>query len=251
MAYLPGKPTLQWTNFDPTGLLEELKRDKFQVDSWEEMLNKAEVGHGYMDRPCLNPLDSDCPPTAPNKNSSKPLDVALVLSGGCYGLSRKYMHWQEELIIGGTVKNTSGKLFSAQALQTMFQLMTPKQMFEHFKGNEEVHNMNWNEDKAAAILEAWQRTYVQAVHQSVPQNSTQKVLPFTTTNTGRYSQVILRRERHQSCQWVLANACLCLFNHAEVGLCQVSGCRGAGWSFAHCTFSGCRIGPVFIDWDFL
>lgn len=40
----------------------------------------------------------------------QPLDVALVLSGGCYGLSRKYMHWQEELIIGGTVKNTSGKL---------------------------------------------------------------------------------------------------------------------------------------------
>lgn len=50
---------------------------------------------------------------------------------------------------------------SAQALQTMFQLMTPKQMYEHFKGNDEVHNMNWNEDKAAAILEAWQRTYVQ------------------------------------------------------------------------------------------
>ncbi|XP_077330932.1 protein patched homolog 1 isoform X1 [Lithobates pipiens] len=181
IAYLPGKPALQWTNFDPTALLEEVKRAHFQVDIWEEMLNKAEVGHGYMDRPCLNPFDSDCPPTAPNKNSSKPLDVALVLSGGCYGLSRKYMHWQEELIIGGTVKNTSRKLISAQALQTMFQLMTPKQMYEHFKGHEDIHNINWNEDKAAAILEAWQRTYVQAVHQSVPQNSTQKVLPFTTT----------------------------------------------------------------------
>ncbi|PIO16172.1 hypothetical protein AB205_0016170, partial [Aquarana catesbeiana] len=51
----------------------------------------------------------------------------------------------------------------------MFQLMTPKQMYEHFKGHEDIHNINWNEDKAAAILEAWQRTYVQ------------KVLPFTTT----------------------------------------------------------------------
>ncbi|XP_068093468.1 protein patched homolog 1 isoform X2 [Hyperolius riggenbachi] len=180
MAYLPGKP-LQWTNFDPMDLLEELKRENFQVDSWEEMLNKAEVGHGYTNRPCLNPLDSDCPPTAPNKNSTKPPDIALVLSGGCYGLSRKYMHWQEELIIGGTVKNTSGKLISAQALQTMFQLMTPKQMYEHFKVYDDVSKINWNEDKAAAILEAWQRTYVQVVHQSVPQNSTQKVLPFTTT----------------------------------------------------------------------
>lgn len=50
---------------------------------------------------------------------------------------------------------------SAQALQTMFQLMTPKQMYEHFKGYEDVSHINWNEDKAAAILEAWQRTYVE------------------------------------------------------------------------------------------
>ncbi|XP_034955500.1 protein patched homolog 1 isoform X2 [Zootoca vivipara] len=180
-AYLPGKPHLQWTNFDPLEFLEELKKINSQVDTWEEMLSKADVGHGYMDRPCLNPEDPDCPITAPNKNSTKPLDVALVLSGGCYGLSKKYMHWQEELIIGGTVKNGTGKLVSAQALQTMFQLMTPKQMYEHFKGYEYVSHINWNEDKAAAILEAWQRMYVEIVHQSVAQNSTQKVLSFTTT----------------------------------------------------------------------
>ncbi|NXM56277.1 PTC1 protein, partial [Illadopsis cleaveri] len=180
-AYLLGKPPLQWINFDPLEFLKELKKINYQVESWEEMLKKAEVGHGYMDRPCLNPADPDCPITAPNKNSTKPLDIALVLSGGCYGLSRKYMHWQEELIIGGTVKNSSGKLISAQALQTMFQLMTPKQMYEHFKGHEYVSHINWNEDKAAAILEAWQRMYVEVVHQSVAQNSTQKVLSFTTT----------------------------------------------------------------------
>lgn len=48
---------------------------------------------------------------------------------------------------------------SAQALQTMFQLMTPKQMYEHLKGYDEVSHINWNEDKAAAVLEAWQRRY--------------------------------------------------------------------------------------------
>lgn len=52
-------------------------------------------------------------------------------------------------------------LCSAQALQTMFQLMTPKQMFEHFRGYEEVSHINWNEEKAAAILEAWQRRYAE------------------------------------------------------------------------------------------
>lgn len=52
-------------------------------------------------------------------------------------------------------------LSSAQALQTMFQLMTPKQMFEHFRGYEEVSHINWNEEKAAAILEEWQRRYAE------------------------------------------------------------------------------------------
>uniref|UniRef100_A0A3Q3W1F5 SSD domain-containing protein n=1 Tax=Mola mola TaxID=94237 RepID=A0A3Q3W1F5_MOLML len=181
MVYLPGKEPLQWTNFDPKEFLEDLQRANIRVEGFEDMLEKADVGHGYMDRPCLNPTDPDCPLTAPNKNSTKPFDVARVLSGGCHGLSRKYMHWQEELIIGGTTKNGSGPLLSAQALQTMFQLMTPKQMVEHFRGYKDVSHINWNEEKAAAILEAWQRRYAEAVLQSVASNSSQKVLTFTTT----------------------------------------------------------------------
>ncbi|CAG5924001.1 unnamed protein product [Menidia menidia] len=179
--YNRGKDPLQWTNFDPKEFLEDLRRANIAVESFEDMLEKADVGHGYMDRPCLNPADPDCPLTAPNKNSTKPFDVARALSGGCHGLSRKYMHWQEELIVGGTTKNGSGPLLSAQALQTMFQLMTPKQMFEHFRGYIEVSQINWNVDKAAAILEAWQRRYSEAVLQSVAANSSQKVLSFTTT----------------------------------------------------------------------
>lgn len=181
MVYLPGKDPLQWINFDPKEFLEDLRRANFPVEGFEDMLEKADVGHGYMDRPCLNPADPDCPITAPNKNSTKPFDVAQALSGGCHGLSRKYMHWQEELIVGGPTKNGSGPLLSAQALQTMFQLMTPKQMFEHFRGYEEVSHINWNEEKAAAILEAWQRRYSEAVRHSVAANSSQKVLSFTTT----------------------------------------------------------------------
>uniref|UniRef100_A0A3B3TH79 Patched 1 n=1 Tax=Poecilia latipinna TaxID=48699 RepID=A0A3B3TH79_9TELE len=181
MVYLPGENLMQWTNFDPKEFLEKLRRAHFPVDSFEDMLEKADVGHGYMDRPCLNPADPDCPDTAPNKNSTKPFNVARALSGGCHGLSRKYMHWQEELIVGGTTKNGSGPLLSAQALQTMFQLMTPKQMFEHFRDWDEVSHINWNEEKAAAILEAWQRKYSEAVLHSVATNSSQKVLSFTTT----------------------------------------------------------------------
>ncbi|KAK1801264.1 hypothetical protein P4O66_022958 [Electrophorus voltai] len=181
IAYLPGKPPLQWMNFDPLELIAEMKAVTHVVDSWEDMLVKAEVGRGYMDRPCIDPADPDCPLSAPNKNSTQPLDIARILTGGCHGISKKYMHWQEELIVGGAEKNNSGILLSAQALQTMFQLMTPKQMYEHLKGYNKVSHMNWNEEKAAAILEAWQRRYSEEVQQSVSINSSQKVLTFTTT----------------------------------------------------------------------
>jgi len=47
----------------------------------------------------------------------------------------------------------------------MFQLMTPKQMFEHFRGYLDVSFINWNKEKAAAILEAWQRRYSEVRNQ--------------------------------------------------------------------------------------
>lgn len=49
---------------------------------------------------------------------------------------------------------------------------------------------------------------------------------------------------------VLLAACLCLFNHAALGLLQVPGCRGAGWRPVGCAVSGCRIGPLLLDWHF-
>lgn len=97
-----------------------------------------------MDRPCLNPSDRDCPRSAPNKAkgevnlqwnysymqhtksetginpfpciidwSSSPIqspDIARHLLDGCRGLSKKFMHWQEELILGGRVKGTKDAL---------------------------------------------------------------------------------------------------------------------------------------------
>lgn len=50
---------------------------------------------------------------------------------------------------------------SAEALQTTFLLMSPKQLYEHFKDNYEIHNINWNEEKAKAIIESWQREFTE------------------------------------------------------------------------------------------
>uniref|UniRef100_A0A3Q4HDH2 Patched 2 n=1 Tax=Neolamprologus brichardi TaxID=32507 RepID=A0A3Q4HDH2_NEOBR len=175
-AYLPGMQDIQWMNLDPVKLMEELSQFT-SLEGFKEMLDKAQVGHAYMNRPCLDPLDPDCPLSAPNKDP----DIAGRLQGGCHGFSRKFMHWQEELILGGRVKNSQDALLSAEALQTMFLLMSPKQLYEHFKDDYEIHDINWNEDKATAILESWQRKFVEVVHQSIPANSSQSIHAFSTT----------------------------------------------------------------------
>ncbi|TMS09348.1 Protein patched-like protein 1 [Larimichthys crocea] len=179
-AYLPGMPDIQWMNLDPVKLMEELSQFT-SLEGFKEMLDKAQVGHAYMNRPCLDPSDPDCPLSAPNKEQGESPDIAGRLQGGCHGFSRKFMHWQEELILGGRVKNSQEILLSAEALQTMFLLMSPKQLYEHFKDDYEIHDINWNEEKATAILESWQRKFVEVVHQSIPDNSSQSIHAFSTT----------------------------------------------------------------------
>uniref|UniRef100_A0AAZ3S3K9 SSD domain-containing protein n=1 Tax=Oncorhynchus tshawytscha TaxID=74940 RepID=A0AAZ3S3K9_ONCTS len=179
-AYLPGMPDIQWMNLDPLKLMEELSQFT-SLEGFREMLDKAQVGHAYMNRPCLDPNDPECPLSAPNKDLRESPDIAGRLQGGCHGFSKKFMHWQEELILGGRVKDTQNALQSAEALQTMFLLMSPKQLYEHFKDDYEIHDINWNEDKATAILESWQRKFVEVAHGSIPQNSTSEIHAFSTT----------------------------------------------------------------------
>uniref|UniRef100_A0A8C5E0A6 SSD domain-containing protein n=1 Tax=Gouania willdenowi TaxID=441366 RepID=A0A8C5E0A6_GOUWI len=179
-AYLPGMPDIQWINLDPVKLMEELSQFT-SLEGFKEMLDKAQVGHAYMNRPCLDPSDPDCPLSATNKELGQSPDIAVRLQGGCHGFSQKFMHWQEELILGGRVKSSQDALLSAEALQTMFLLMSPKQLYEHFKDDYEIHDINWNEEKATAILESWQRKFVEVVHHSIPSNSSQSIHAFSTT----------------------------------------------------------------------
>lgn len=98
-----------------------------------------------MDRPCLNPSDRECPSSAPNKakgevnqqlnhsymqhkqhfqtginmfariivwpsSTIQNPDITRHLQGGCHGFSKKFMHWQEELILGGRIKSSEDAL---------------------------------------------------------------------------------------------------------------------------------------------
>uniref|UniRef100_A0A8C4PWY8 Patched 2 n=2 Tax=Eptatretus burgeri TaxID=7764 RepID=A0A8C4PWY8_EPTBU len=182
--YLSSALEYRWTNLDPQELIRGMEafRDLLNLRDLEELLERAQVGRAYMDRPCLDPQDPGCPDSAPNKQTGQPVDVMHELASGCSGFSRRFMHWQRELIVGGARENASRILQSAEALQTMFVLMDSKQLHETYKDNYDIRDIGWSEEKASAILDAWQRKFVRVVHGSVRPNSSQQVHAFSTTS---------------------------------------------------------------------
>ena len=69
------------------------------------------------------------------------------------------MHWPEELIVGGVVRNRTHHLKKAKALQTVIQLMGEREMYEFWNDHYKVHHIGWSPDKAAEILSAWQKKF--------------------------------------------------------------------------------------------
>ncbi|XP_012371918.1 protein patched homolog 2 isoform X3 [Octodon degus] len=178
-AYLPGRPDIQWTNLDPEQLLEELGPFA-SLEGFRELLDKAQVGQAYVGRPCLDPEDLQCPATAPNHHSRQAPNVAQELSGGCHGFSHKFMHWQEELLLGGMARDPQGQLLRAEALQSTFLLMSPHQLYEHFRGDYQTHDIGWSEELAGIVLQAWQRRFVQLAQEALPENSSQQIHAFSS-----------------------------------------------------------------------
>ncbi|XP_020815064.1 protein patched [Drosophila serrata] len=170
---IPGiEQRLLWTTLNPSSVMQYMKQKlSFDFETVEQYMKRAAIGSGYMEKPCLNPQNPNCPNTAPNKNSSQPPDVGAILSGGCYGYAAKYMHWPEELIVGGAKRNRSGHLRKAQALQTVVQLMTEKEMYDQWYDNYKVHHLGWTQEKAAEVLNAWQRNFSREVEQLLRKQS--------------------------------------------------------------------------------
>lgn len=62
---IPNRKFIQWTYFDPIEVISEIHR-MFNIGSHHTFFERAGVGHGYLDRHCINPLDPECPKMAPN-----------------------------------------------------------------------------------------------------------------------------------------------------------------------------------------
>lgn len=159
---------VQWTSLNPQWLSQTMKNfgsyvSSFPFHTLEDFMKRAGITTAYQEKPCLNPHDDQCPETAPNKKSKQTPDIGAELTGGCYGFATRYMHWPEDMIIGGVIKNKTGHIIKGEALQTIIQLMGEREMFEYWKSTYKTHNLDWSLEKAKIILEKWQRKFSQTM----------------------------------------------------------------------------------------
>ncbi|CAB3986668.1 patched homolog 1-like, partial [Paramuricea clavata] len=183
--------TIHWTTFDPLNFINDLPdfaKKNLDTSKMDSMLAEAGISHGYLNRPCLDPKDPRCPNSAPNKASKKIPDIGKELTGGCKGFAEKMMIWPEDLIVGGTRRNRSGFIRSAEAIQTVINLMSEEEVYYWWKesnGFTKVQHLGigWNVEAAKKVLNAWQRKFVQVVNElSEPVHTKQNIMAFSTTS---------------------------------------------------------------------
>ena len=86
-------------------------------------------------------------------------DIGASVTDGCYGFATKYMHWHEDLILGGVRKDQNGQIRRAEALQSIILLKGETAMYEYWKEDYKTYNIEWTQEKARLILEAWHRKF--------------------------------------------------------------------------------------------
>ncbi|KAK5976366.1 hypothetical protein GCK32_015621, partial [Trichostrongylus colubriformis] len=59
------KGNVSWKNLNPTAVMSEVAQ-LFDLGPIGNFFERAGIGAAYTDRPCIDPLDVDCPKTAPN-----------------------------------------------------------------------------------------------------------------------------------------------------------------------------------------
>ncbi|CAI5442807.1 unnamed protein product [Caenorhabditis angaria] len=91
-----------------------------------------------------------------------------IMTGGCKGFGKKIMEWPEDLIIGG-IEREDGKLKSAEALQSVFLVSSPYDVFARVQQDKsDTHpNLNkkqWSPYMAEQIIVAWQRNFTRKLY---------------------------------------------------------------------------------------
>ncbi|EFO22028.1 hypothetical protein LOAG_06459 [Loa loa] len=109
-----------------------------------------------------------------------------VMTGGCHSFAKDIMSWPQDLIIGG-VKMKNGTIKSAEALQSVFLVASPTDIYNRFKDGDRIYSkpnlnlMQWNVTVAENVIKTWQRNFTSNLynHQSnfvVDQKSDSKIV---------------------------------------------------------------------------
>lgn len=54
-------------------------------------------------------------------------------------------------------------------MQSIFLLMSPHQLYEHFRGDYQTHDIGWSEEQASTALQTWQQwRFVQLAQEALP-----------------------------------------------------------------------------------
>uniref|UniRef100_A0A8D9BH04 Protein patched n=1 Tax=Cacopsylla melanoneura TaxID=428564 RepID=A0A8D9BH04_9HEMI len=180
--------SIKWTSLNPQTLVQNMRNiipptTQFPFDMLEDHMKRAGINSGYQFKPCLDPHDPECPITAANKNSTTMLNIGAELTGGCYGFAANYMHWPENLIVGGANHSRTGHIQRAHSIQSVIQLMTARELYDLMIDNYRVHNIDWTPENAQLVLEKWQQTFSTEVKRAaMPHAHVYKVLPFSTAS---------------------------------------------------------------------
>lgn len=163
-------PKLKWTNLNPLLMVEGKKLDQphtsFPYDTFISWMKRIGMTSGYQEKPCLDPTDPNCPPTAPNKLTGVAPNLGAELTGGCRGLAAKQMIWKEDEIVGGIERNRSGHIVRAEALQSTIQMMGERDVYDFWrKTNKVVDVNNWSTEKAKMVIDAWQKRFKEELAQ--------------------------------------------------------------------------------------
>uniref|UniRef100_A0A8R1DMA1 SSD domain-containing protein n=2 Tax=Caenorhabditis japonica TaxID=281687 RepID=A0A8R1DMA1_CAEJA len=109
-----------------------------------------------------------------------------VMSGGCKGFGKKIMEWPEDLIIGG-IERDNGKLVSAEALQSVFLVSSPYDVFVRIANDKTdshpgLDRRSFQPWMANEIITAWQRNFTRKMY-GHEQNKEKRVFhPLASTS---------------------------------------------------------------------
>ncbi|GMS82271.1 hypothetical protein PENTCL1PPCAC_4446, partial [Pristionchus entomophagus] len=97
-------------------------------------------------------------------------DYNSVMSDGCGGFARGVLQWPSDMILGAAKRDEQGALQAASALQSVFLVASPNDVYLRFKtsasllSKPSLADVNWTTAAAEDVIVSWQRAFTQLLY---------------------------------------------------------------------------------------